>query len=311
MTQNPAEDRGLSSAQHYTSPEGWTPGNLDFFAVPQRRYTPEEHEVWKVLYKRQEEILPNRAFSLFRDSLATLGINRERIPDFDEVNEILMKHSGWQVVPVPGLIPDEPFFEMLANRRFPAGNFLRTREQLDYLEEPDVFHDLFGHVPILADRVFGDYMAEYGKGGLKAAKLGMVNKIARLYWYTVEFGLIREPGGLRIYGSGILSSNTESVFSLDSPSPHRIQFNLKRLLQTHFQIDDFQDNYFVIDSFKQLFDETREDFTPIYVELKGQQEYKAGTILPTDTVLTKGTGEYAKIAAQRREERRKKTAKVK
>ncbi|MGH7144228.1 MAG: phenylalanine 4-monooxygenase [Planctomycetota bacterium] len=308
MTQNPPEDRGISSAQHYTSPEGWTPGNLDFFTVPQRRYTPEDHAVWKILFQRQEEILADRAISLFMDSLATLGISHERIPDFDEVNEILKKRTGWQVVPVPGLIPDEPFFELLANRRFPAGNFLRTREQLDYIQEPDVFHDLFGHVPLLADPTFGDYMAAYGRGGLKAAKLGMVNKIARLYWYTVEFGLIQEPQGLRIYGSGILSSNTESVFSLESPSPHRIKFNLKRLLQTHFQIDDFQDNYFVIDSFQQLFDETKPDFTPIYAALKGQPEYKAGTLLPTDAVVTKGTGEYAKIAAQKREERRKKTA---
>jgi phenylalanine-4-hydroxylase len=304
--QNPVEDKGIGSAYHYTSAEGWTPGNLDFFVVPQRRYTDEEHEIWRTLYKRQEKILPNRAISLFMDSLSTLGINRDRIPEFSEVNEILMKRTGWQVVPVPGLIPEEPFFELLANRRFPAGNFIRTKEQLDYIQEPDVFHDLFGHVPILADPVFGDYMAEYGRGGLKAAKLGMVNKIARLYWYTVEFGLIREPEGLRIYGAGILSSNTESVFSLDSDSPHRIKFNLRRMLQTHYQIDDFQDNYFVIDSFKQLFDETYEDFTPIYAELKDAQEYSAGTLLPADVALTKGTGVYAKEAARKREERRKK-----
>ncbi|MEZ0225853.1 MAG: phenylalanine 4-monooxygenase [Alphaproteobacteria bacterium] len=303
--QNPVEDKGIGSAYHYTSAEGWTPGQLDFFVVPQRVYTPEDHEIWKVLYKRQEKILPNRAISLFMDSLSTLGINRERIPDFAEVNEILKKRTGWQVVPVPGLLPEEPFFELLANRRFPAGNFIRQKDQLDYIQEPDVFHDLFGHVPILADPVFGDYMEAYGKGGLKAAKLGMVDKLARLYWYTVEFGLIEEPQGLRIFGAGILSSNTESVFSLESPSPHRIRFNLPRVLQTHYQIDDFQDNYFVIDSFQHMFDETYEDFTPMYAELKGAQEYSAGTLLPTDSAITKGTGEYAREAAKRRAERKK------
>lgn len=306
MNNNPVEDRGISSAAHYTSPEGWTPGNLDFFVVPQKVWTPEDHEVWRILYKRQSAILKNRAISLFMDSLSTLGINPDRIPEFAEVNEILKKRTGWQVVPVPGLIPDEPFFELLANRRFPAGNFIRSMAQLDYIQEPDVFHDLFGHVPILADPTFGDYMEEYGRGGLKAARLGQVNKLARLYWYTVEFGLIEEPQGLRIYGAGILSSPTESVFALDSDSPHRIRFNAKRMLQTHYQIDDFQDNYFVINGFKQLFDETQPDYTPIYEELKNKPEYEAGTLLPTDDVITKGTGLYGIEADKRREERKKK-----
>ena len=305
MSDIPVEDRGISSAQHYTDPAGWTPGDLDFFVVPQKEFTEEEHEVWRTLYKRQQEILKGRAISLFMDSLSTLGINEDRIPQFDEVNEILMKRSGWQVVPVPGLIPDEPFFELLANKRFPAGNFIRTKDQLDYIQEPDVFHDLFGHVPILADPTFGNYMEEYGKGGLKAAKQGMVNKLARLYWYTVEFGLIEEEDGLRIYGAGILSSPTESVFALESDSPHRIRFNLKRMLQTHYQIDDFQDNYFVINDFDQLFNETKADFTPIYKELEGKPEYEAGTLLETDNAITKGTGEYAIVADKRREERKK------
>lgn len=298
-------DEGLGTAYHYTSPDGWTPGNLDFFTVPQRQFTAEEHDIWSHLYKRQMEVLPGRAIGLFLDSLSTLGISQDRVPDFAEVNAILMKRSGWQVVPVPGLIPNEPFFEMLANRRFPVGNFMRTREQLDYIQEPDVFHDLFGHVPILADPVFGQYMEEYGRGGLKAAKLGTVNKLARLYWYTVEFGLIREPQGLRIFGAGILSSPTETVFSLESDSPHRIRFNLKRVLQTHYQIDDFQDNYFVIDSFQKLFDETHADFTPVYEELKGKPQYEPGVIVPGDDVLTYGTGVYAIEADRKREERKR------
>ncbi len=299
------EDRGLYGAQHYTDASGWTPGNLDFFTVPQNRYRADENDIWNALYKRQLEVLPKRAISLFMDSLSTLGITQERVPDFDEVNALLMKRTGWQVVPVPGLIPDQPFFELLANRRFPAGNFIRQKDQMDYIQEPDVFHDLFGHVPILADPVFANYMEEYGKGGLKAAKLGTIDKLARLYWYTVEFGLIQEPDGVRIYGAGILSSPTESVFALESDSPHRIGFDLKRVLQTHFQIDDFQDNYFVIDDFQSLFDATLADFNPIYTELKGAEEYAAGTVLTTDRVIHKGTGEYSIEAKKRREERKR------
>lgn len=299
-------DKGVGSAYHYTPGDGWTPGNLEFFTVPQRQFTDEEHDIWCTLYKRQLEVLPGRAISLFMDSLSTLGIRQERIPGFEEVNEILMKRTGWQVVPVPGLIPDAPFLELLANRRFPVGNFIRTREQLNYIQEPDVFHDLFGHVPLLADPVFADYMEAFGRGGVKAAAAGAVDKLSRLYWYTVEFGLIREPAGLRIYGAGILSSPTESVFCLEDPSPHRIDFDLRRLLQTEFQIDDFQDNYFIIDSFKQLFDETYQDFTPIYAELADKPEYEAGILLPGDVVEQKGTGVYAIEADKRRAERAKK-----
>ncbi len=300
-----SEDKGLGTAYHYTSGEGWTPGNLDFFTVPQREFTQDEHDIWRALYKRQLGILPGRAINLFMDSLSTLGINQDKIPTFSEVNEILMKRTGWQVVPVPGLIPDEPFYELLANRRFPSGNFIRTKEQFDYIQEPDVFHDLFGHVPILADPTFGDYMEAFGHGGLKALKLGTLPKLARLYWYTVEFGLIQEADHLHIYGAGILSSPTESVFALEDPSPHRIRFDTNRILQTQYQIDDFQDNYFVIDSFKQLFDETYADFTPLYKQLEGKPEYEAGTILPTDKVIHKGTGTYAIEADKRREERKK------
>ncbi len=299
-------DKGIGSAQHFTAGDGWTSGDLDFFTVPQKAFTKEEHDVWRALYKRQLDVLPGRAISLFMDSLSTLGISQEKVPDFHDVNEILMKRTGWQVVAVPGLIPDEPFFELLANRRFPAGNFIRTKEQMDYIQEPDVFHDLFGHVPILADPTFADYMEAYGKGGLKAAKFGTIDNLARLYWYTVEFGLIKEPAGLRIYGAGILSSPTESVFSLDDPSPHRIGFDLKRVLRTHFQIDDFQDNYFVIDSFQSLFDATLADFAPIYKEVKDAPVIMPGELAEGDTVLHKGTGVYAAAAAKRRAERAKK-----
>lgn len=301
---NDKADRGLASAQHYTDATGWTPGNLDHFTVKQADYSADDHAVWKTLYKRQLEVLPGRAIEQFMDNLSTLGIDQDRIPDFDDINAILKKRTGWQVVAVPGLIPDEPFFELLANKRFPVGNFIRTADQLDYIQEPDVFHDVFGHVPLLADETFGNYIVEYGKGGLKAAKLGTINKLARLYWYTVEFGLIREKDDIRIYGAGILSSPTESVFALESDSPHRIGFDLKRILQTEFQIDDFQDNYFVIDSFDQLFKDTLADFTPIYKELEKAPTYDSGTLLPTDTVLHIGTGTYAVEANKRRAARR-------
>jgi phenylalanine-4-hydroxylase len=293
-------DKGIATAYHYTPAEGWTSGSLDFFTVPQKHFTAEEHDIWRTLYKRQLEVLPDRAIGMFMDSLSTLGINQDRIPSLDEVNEILMNRTGWQVVPVPGLIPDEPFFELLANRRFPCGNFMRTKDQLNYIQEPDIFHDLFGHVPLLADPVFGNYIEAFGRGGLKAAKLGTVDKLARLYWYTVEFGLIQEAEGLRIYGAGILSSPTESAFCLESDSPHRIKFDLKRVLQTHFQIDDFQDNYFVIDGFQQLFDETYMDFAPVYAEIANKPEYEPGVLVNSDKVVHQGTGAYAAEADKRR-----------
>lgn len=302
------EDRGLASAKHYTNPDGWTPGDLDFFVVPQAQYRDDEHEIWKQLYKRQLEVLPGRATQQFMDSLHDLKINPDRIPDFEELNATLMKRTGWQVVPVPGLIPDQPFFELLANRRFPVGNFIRQADQMDYIQEPDVFHDVFGHVPLLADPTFANYIEEYGRGGLKAAKLGMIDKLSRLYWYTVEFGLMREGDDVRIYGAGILSSPTESVFALESDSPHRIGFDLKRVLQTRFQIDDFQDNYFVIDSFQQLFDDTLADFTPIYGELTGAPEHVSGTLAPNDRVISKGTGAYAAEANARRAARKQQPA---
>ncbi len=300
------DNKGIDTANHYTSAEGWELGNLDFFTVAPNKFTDEEHAVWRLLYRRQCEILKGRAIGLFMDSLSTLGINPDRIPEFSEVNDILMKRTGWQVVPVPGLIPEEPFFELLANRRFPIGNFIRTMHQLDYIQEPDVFHDLFGHVPILADPTFANYMEEFGRGGLKAYKMGLAGKLARLYWYTVEFGLIQEKDGLKIYGAGILSSPTESVFSIESPSPHRVKFNVDRMLQTQFRIDDFQDIYFVIDSFDQLFRDTREDFTEKYKYLSARPEYKPGVIVEGDDVITRGTGVYAVEAQKRRAERKKK-----
>jgi len=212
----------------------------------------------------------------------------------EELSERLMQLTGWRVVAVPGLVPDDVFFDHMANRRFVAGNFIRRPDQLDYLQEPDVFHDVFGHVPMLADQRFADYLAAYGRGGVRALKLGALKQLSRLYWYTVEFGLVEEAEGLRIYGSGIVSSFGESQFALDSDSPNRIGFDLRRVMRTEYRIDDFQQNYFVIPSFDELLRVTLEtDFAPLYAEILPLPDIPIAEILPEDRVLTRGTQQYA------------------
>jgi len=257
-------------------------------------YTAEEHAVWDTLFERQAKLLPGRASESYLRGLDVLKLSKPGIPDFEELSERLMGLTGWQVVAVPGLVPDDVFFDHMANRRFVAGNFIRRPDQLDYLQEPDVFHDVFGHVPMLADPVFADYLEAYGRGGQRALELGALKHLARLYWYTVEFGLIAEPEGLRIYGSGIVSSFAESRFALDDPSPNRIAFDLKRVMRTEYRIDDFQQNYFVIPSFDELLRLTVEtDFAPLYAEIMAQPDVPVAEILPDDLVLTYGTQAYA------------------
>jgi phenylalanine-4-hydroxylase len=232
-------------------------------------YRADEHSRWTALYERQMEILPSRACDAFMRGLDKLDLHGQGIPDFNRLNEGLSALTGWTIVAVPGLVPDAVFFDHLANRRFPAGNFIRTAEQFDYISEPDIFHDVFGHVPLLADPVFGDYMQAYGKGGLRALGLHSLDALARLYWYTVEFGLINTADGTRIYGAGILSSPGESVFALEAERPKRLAFDMPRVMRTLYKIDDFQESYFVIDSFEQLFEATQQDFGPIYESLAG------------------------------------------
>ena len=275
-----AGDAAAPERPDWTIDQGW------------ERYTPADHAVWQTLFERQSTLLPGRACDEFVAGMAQLPMRADRIPDFVELSEVLMRRTGWQVVAVPGLVPDEVFFEHLANRRFPAGNFIRGAHQLDYLEEPDVFHDVFGHVPMLMDPSIADYIQAYGVGGLRAKKLGVLDKLARAYWYTVEFGLVRQSGGLRIYGAGIASSYTESVFALDDPSPNRIAFDLERVMRTNYRIDDFQESYFVVDSLAQLLELARIDFAPLYERIAGQPEFQPGDVLPTDRVITRGTGRY-------------------
>lgn len=261
-------------------------------------FTAEEHAVWDTLFERQAKLLPGRASKAYLHGLDLLKLSDGGIPNFEELSERLMKRTGWQVVAVPGLVPDDVFFDHMANRRFVAGNFIRRPDQLDYLQEPDVFHDVFGHVPMLADPVFADYMEAYGRGGGRAMELGALKQLSRLYWYTVEFGLIEEEGDLRIYGSGIVSSFGESRFALDSDSPNRIGFDLKRVMRTEYRIDDFQQNYFIIPGFDTLLQATVEtDFAPLYAEILAQPDIPVAEIVEGDRVVTRGTQEYANSKA--------------
>lgn len=262
----------------HTIPQGW------------EHYTPAEHQTWLTLYDRQAKLLPGRAATPYLRGLEALDLRGAGIPDFERLSERLMALTGWRVVAVPGLVPEDVFFHHLANRRFPAGNFIRRPDQLDYLEEPDVFHDVFGHVPMLTDPVFADYMQAYGEGGLRALGLGRLGNLARLYWYTVEFGLLREDGNLRIMGAGILSSATETIFALDDPSPHRVGFDLERILRTPYRIDDFQQIYFMVPSLQNLLDVTvNTDFAPLYTKLATAPDHAIDTVLDTDTIHTRGT----------------------
>lgn len=277
------------------------PGAAADWTVPQNwsAYTADEHGMWDLLFERQARMLKGRVTPAFLQGLDVLRLSKPGIPDFEELSERLQKLTGWSVVAVPGLVPDDVFFDHMANRRFVAGNFIRRPDQIDYLEEPDVFHDVFGHVPLLANPVFADYMQAYGEGGLRSLKFGSLEKLARLYWYTVEFGLIREAGDLHLYGAGIVSSYGESVFALDDASPNRLGFDLKRVMRTKYRIDDYQQTYFVIDSFEDLLQQTLDtDFAPLYAEIETLPDLEIETILPEDRVLTRGTQAYARQRAR-------------
>ncbi|HRL66884.1 MAG TPA: phenylalanine 4-monooxygenase [Ottowia sp.] len=255
-------------------------------------YTPQEHAVWKTLFERQSKLLPGRACDEFVRGMQDLPIGPDQIPNFEQLSETLSQRTGWQIVAVPGLVPDDVFFEHLAHRRFPAGHFIRKPHELDYLEEPDVFHDVFGHVPMLMNPAIADYIQAYGEGGLRAKRLGVLEKLARVYWYTVEFGLVKQPDGLRVYGAGIASSATETVFSVEDDSPNRVAFDLERVMRTNYRIDDFQETYFVLDNLNDLLELARIDFAPLYERVADASDFEPGDILPTDTVLTRGSGRY-------------------
>ncbi|HEX7635444.1 MAG TPA: phenylalanine 4-monooxygenase [Noviherbaspirillum sp.] len=244
-------------------------------------YTPEQHALWRRLYQRQAKLVPGRACDAVIDSLARLDVSGG-IPQFARASEAIYKATRWELIAVPGLIPDLTFFEHLAARRFPVTVWLREEHEFDYIVEPDVFHDFFGHVPLLFNSIFADHLQEYGKGGLKALKLDALKYLARLYWYTIEFGLIQSPQGLRAYGAGILSSCGEIEYCLTSPTPRRILLDAERVMRTQYKIDTYQETYFVIRDFEHLFAATAPDFTPIYEKLKNMDGLPVNILLPSE-----------------------------
>jgi phenylalanine-4-hydroxylase len=252
-------------------------------------YSVAEHDRWDRLFRRAVEALQGRACDEFLTALGALKLSDRGIPDMARLSDRLEKITGWSVVPVVELVPDDVFFDHLANRRFPAGAFIRPEAEMDYLKEPDIFHDIFGHVPLLANPAYSDFMVAYGKGGRRAIQLGRLHNLARLYWYTIEFGLVRNTVDLRIFGAGILSSVAESVFALESGSPNRVAFDLERVMRTKYEIDDFQQTYFVIDSFETLLDACYQDFGPVYDELAAASDIEPSALTDGDEVLTRGT----------------------
>ena len=260
-----SRDGGVSS--DYTCPQN--------YAI----YTEQDHDTYRRLYARQSALLPGLACDEFIAALPSLGAS-DHIPRFEDINARLLPATGWQVVAVPGLIPEVPFFTLLSERKFPVTDWIRTPQEFDYIVEPDVFHDLFGHVPLLFNPVFADHMQAYGAGGLKAHRLNACEQLSRLYWYTIEFGLIQQTdglreGGLRAYGAGILSSSGELQYAVHSPEPQRLPLDPVRTMRTRYKIDSYQQTYFVIDSFQQLFDMTAPDFTPLYEAVKALPELAA------------------------------------
>jgi phenylalanine-4-hydroxylase len=271
-----------------TAPLSPPAGAAADWTIPQRwsDYSQDDHATWDLLYARQTRQLPDLVVPDFMQGLQTLGMDSPGIPDFKALSARLQKLTGWSVICVPGLVPEEVFFEHLAHRRFVAGRFIRSAEQLDYLQEPDVFHDVFGHVPLLATPAYADYMQAYGRGGLRALQFGQIHRLAHLYWYTVEFGLIRTAGQLRLFGAGIVSSHGESHYALYDPAPLRIAFDLRRVLQTAYVIDSYQKNYFVIDSFEDLLHQTVEvDFAAIYEQLRTLPDLPVATRLSADRLF--------------------------
>ena len=252
-------------------------------------YSSAEHRLWARLYQRQRRIAERYAADAFLAGLRHLNMPMDRIPRFDQASETIHRRTRWQIVAVPGLIPDDVFFAHLSKRQFPVTVWLRKPEEMDYLVEPDVFHDFFGHVPLLTQPVFADYLQEYGRKGAEALDMKATKLLARLFWYMVEFGLIKSPDGIKAYGAGMLSSATETAYSIDSPIPNRIMFRLERVMQTDYRIDDFQSTYFVLDRFEDLFNAMHRPFAPIYRSIAARTPISANEIVENDIVVHAGS----------------------
>ena len=255
-------------------------------------YTAQDHAVWRALFERQTRLLPQLACNAFVLGMQQLPMAADQIPNFEKLSDALERQTGWRVVAVPGLLPDSVFFDHLAHRRFPAGRFIRQAKQLDYLQEPDIFHDVFGHVPMLMHPIMADFMQLYGQAGLAAQNVGKLAELARVYWYTVEFGLVREGGKTLIYGAGIASSFTESVFAVKSPSPNRIAFDLERVMRTAYRIDDFQESYFVLENLESLLELAEIEFGPYYARLINGPNFQPGELIEQDRVFNRGNGAH-------------------
>ncbi len=281
--------------EHQLTDKGYVPVyTTGVVEQPWETYGAEDHRTWATLFRRQQEILVGRACDEFVENQHRMGMTADAIPRFSDLNKYLQAATGWKLIAVEGLLPELTFFQHLAAREFPVTWWIRKPEQIDYISEPDLFHDLFGHAPLLMNPVFANYMQAYGAGGVRASTFGSepLSNLTRLYWYTVEFGLINTDKGLRIYGAGILSSKGESMHSLDSATPNRIGFDVKRVMRTRYRIDSFQKTYFVIDSFDDLFKATVDpDFGPIYYDLKGAEAVPAGDVLVSDHIIQRGSGE--------------------
>jgi len=222
-------------------------GRWEDYVVPQcwESFTAEDHAVWDLLFSRQVGLLGTRVVSPFLDGIDLLRLSHPGVPDVEGLNAILTPRTGWRVVAVPGLVPDEAFFAMLSQRVFPVGNFIRRRDQLDYLEAPDCFHDMFGHIPMLAHHDFAEMVEHVGRLGLAAIAAGEGDRVARIYWHSVEFGLAMEGGALKILGAGLASSFGEAHFSLESDEVERLPFSVERAVHTPYRHDAFQPRYLV------------------------------------------------------------------
>lgn len=222
-------------------------------------YTADENEVWRDLFIRQQDVITNRASEEFINGIALLNMAADHIPQLPEMNAILKRKTGWQVEPVPALIPNQLFFELLSSKKFPAATFIRHRDELDYLQEPDIFHEFFGHCPMLTDQIYADFTEQYAKKTLAANDLDRAY-LGRLYWFTIEFGLINTLKGLRVYGGGILSSKAETIYAIESPTPIRRPFgDGLDALRTPYRIDIMQPIYYVIENYRDLYDVMQKD----------------------------------------------------
>lgn len=258
--------------EHYVVAQQWS------------AYTPQQHALWRRLYQRQMMLLPDRACDIFIYCLKRPDA-AAAIPDLAQVSESLHRTTAWRLVAVPGLVPELTFFEHLANRRFPVTVWLREPEEFDYIAEPDIFHDFFGHVPLLFDPVFADQLQQFGRQGMRALELDALRFMARAYWYTVEFGLMQTPQGLRAYGAGLLSSGGEIEYCLTDPAPRRLVLDIERAMRTLYKIDSYQETYFVIRDFRTLFDGMARDFGPVYERLGECAALEAGSLLPGERNL--------------------------